>query len=132
MSGIWGLLSQDLLGVAPMEGCGLLHLKNAEGPPPGRQATQLKKNGTSPWLQCLILPIGILRFLPRLPQLRDQWGLTPQRSRHLSKRAPAGVGGGGEGEIISKQLLRREQILAPLHCLRNLHLSCSSALPSSK
>lgn len=107
MSGTWGPLSHDLLGLAPVERRGLLHLKNAAGTPWGRQATELKKHGTSPWLWCPSLPMGTLRCRPQLPP-----GPRPTGTYTTEMQTPvqaAGGWGGGEGGIISRQLFRSER-----------------------
>lgn len=122
-----GPLSQDLLGLAPMDGCGLLHLKTAEGMPLGRCAAWLKKNcknGTSLWLWCpshrsgLTPPqIRILSSAPGPPGAYTTENHTPAHTWHGWGRE---VGAEGRNTI-SKQLLKSERI--PVPCRRNLHLS---------
>ena len=105
MSGIWGPQSQDLLGLAPGEGRGLLGLETAQGRPLGRQ----RHTASEKWYISVAL---VTRSAfpgssdsPIFPQPRDQlWGegkLTPQRSRHLPRCWGGDASEGGNG--VSKQ-----------------------------
>lgn len=87
-------LSRALLGWAPVEGRGLLSLKAAQGMPLGREATRIKKNGTSAWLWSLILPpfrTLNLDSIPRFPTPRPM-GVYTAEIRHLYSRVMVGAG----------------------------------------
>ena len=114
MNGTAGPLSQDLLGLAPVAGRGLLHLKNAEGTPWGRQAAQPKENGpvSEAWVTRSTDLDGPIPSptSPSSKSSRDLHRRDPGTSTHVALLAS---GAGGEGGITSKQLLGSERMPVP-------------------
>ena len=123
LNGAWGRPSQDLLGLAPVEGRGLLRLKTAKGMQPHGLREMAHPCGlVSKWT----IQDAQLRFLPKLcPAPRPTGGFHCRGPDTCTDVSLLGGGGGGEGgNTVSKQLLRSEQILVPPRCLGNLPLSC--------